>query len=36
MFTQCPPVYLDSGCQFLITVNSGTETVTQDTNAGTV
>jgi len=33
-FTQCPPVYLDSGCQYLITVNSGTETVTQDTTQG--
>jgi len=33
-FTQCPPVYLDGGCQYLITVNNGTETVTQDTNEG--
>ena len=33
-FTQCPPVYLNSGCQFLITVNNGTETVMQDTNQG--
>jgi len=33
-FTQCPPVYLNGGCQFLITVNNGTETVTQDTNEG--
>ena len=34
MFTQCPPVYLDTGCQFLITINNGTETVTQDPNQG--
>ena len=33
-FTQCPAVYLDTGCQFLITVNNGTETVTQDANQG--
>jgi hypothetical protein len=33
-FTQCPAVYLDGGCQYLITVNSSTETVTQDTNEG--
>ncbi len=33
-FTQCPAVYLNSGCQFLITVNTGTETVMQDTNQG--
>ena len=33
-FTQCPAVYLDTGCQFLITVNNGTETVLQDANQG--
>jgi hypothetical protein len=34
MFTECPPVFEDTGCQFLITVNSSTETVLQDTNQG--
>ena len=34
MFTQCPAVYLNTGCQYLITVNTGTETVTQDPNQG--
>ncbi len=34
MFTQCPPVDQNNGCQFLITINSGTETVTEDTNQG--
>src|SRR5580704_9670131 len=34
MFTECPPVDQNSGCQFLITVNNGTETVLQDTNQG--
>ena len=34
MFTQCPPVDVNNGCQFLITINSGTETVTQDPNEG--
>jgi PKD domain-containing protein len=33
-FTQCPAVYLNNGCQFLITVNNGTQTVTEDTNQG--
>ncbi|HEY6477014.1 MAG TPA: hypothetical protein VI456_10560 [Polyangia bacterium] len=32
MFTECPPVDEDTGCQFLITVNNGSETVLQDTN----
>ena len=34
MFTQCPAVYLNTGCQYLITVNNGTETVVQDPNQG--
>jgi hypothetical protein len=33
-FTECPPVDQNNGCQFLITVNNGTETVLQDTNQG--
>ena len=34
MFKQCPPVDVNNGCQFLITINNGTETVLQDTNEG--
>ena len=34
MFTQCPPVDESSGCQFLITVTNGGETVVQDPNQG--
>jgi hypothetical protein len=34
MFTQCPAVDANTGCQFLITVNSSTQTVTQDPNQG--
>ena len=34
MFTQCPPVDENSGCQFLITVTNGGETVVQDPNQG--
>jgi len=33
-FNQCPPVDLNEGCQFLITVSNGAETVVQDTNEG--
>ena len=33
-FTQCPAVDANTGCQYLITVNNGTETVLQDTNQG--
>ncbi len=29
-FTQCPPVYRDTGCQFLITVTNGGETIAED------
>ena len=34
MFTQCPAVYQNNGCQFLITVGNGTQVVTQDPNQG--
>ncbi len=34
MFKECPPVYLNSGCQFLITVSNGGETVVPDPNQG--
>ncbi|MBV9606627.1 MAG: hypothetical protein JO027_16045 [Solirubrobacterales bacterium] len=34
MFTQCPAVDENTGCQFLITVNNSTETVLQDQNQG--
>jgi hypothetical protein len=33
-FTECPPVGVDFGCQFLIDVTSGGTTVLQDTNQG--
>ena len=33
-FTQCPPVNLNSGCQFLITVTSNGNTVQTDPNQG--
>ena len=33
-FKECPPVYENSGCQFLITVSNGGETVVQDPNQG--
>ncbi len=33
-FTQCPAVDANSGCQFLITVTNGGETVVQDPNQG--
>jgi hypothetical protein len=32
MFTQCPPVDFNTGCQFLITVGNSSETVVQDPN----
>jgi hypothetical protein len=34
MFTQCTPIDENNGCQFLITVNSSTETVLTDPNQG--
>lgn len=33
-FTQCPPVDKDQGCQFLITVSNGSETVVRDPDEG--
>jgi hypothetical protein len=33
-FTQCPAVYQNNGCQFLITVGNGSQVVTQDPNQG--
>ena len=33
-FTECPPVDFSPGCQFLITVTNGGETVVQDPNVG--
>jgi hypothetical protein len=34
-FTQCPPVFKDTGCQFLVTVtNGGSETVAEDATQG--
>jgi hypothetical protein len=34
MFTECPPVDENNGCQFLITVSNSGETVVQDPNEG--
>ncbi|MGO9902372.1 MAG: hypothetical protein ACLP0J_22400 [Solirubrobacteraceae bacterium] len=34
LFTQCPPVDADFGCQFLIVVSSSGTTILQDTNQG--
>jgi hypothetical protein len=34
MFTQCPAVDENNGCQFLITIGASTEVVTQDPNQG--
>lgn len=33
-FTQCPPVYEDTGCQFLITVGNGESTIASDPTQG--
>ena len=33
-FTECPPVYENGGCQFLITVSNSGETVVPDPNEG--
>lgn len=33
-FTECPAVFDDTGCQYLIQVNNGTETVLNDPNQG--
>ncbi len=34
MFTQCPAVYKDTGCQFLVTVTPAGETVSEDPGQG--
>jgi hypothetical protein len=34
VFPQCPPVYADTGCQFLVTITDAGPTVTQDTAQG--
>jgi hypothetical protein len=34
LYTQCPPVYKDTGCQFLVTVTSGGETIAEDSSQG--
>lgn len=33
-YTQCPPVYKDTGCQFLVTVTNGGETIAEDPSQG--
>lgn len=33
-YTQCPPVYKDTGCQFLVTVTNGGETINEDSSQG--
>jgi hypothetical protein len=33
-FTQCPPVYEDTGCQFLITIGNGESTIASDSTQG--
>ncbi len=34
LYTQCPPVYKDTGCQFLVTVTNGGETIAEDSSQG--
>src|SRR2546422_9443727 len=34
LFTQCPPVSADQGCQFLITITTAGQSVVQDTTQG--
>jgi hypothetical protein len=34
LFTQCPPVSADQGCQFLITITNGGQSVVQDATQG--
>lgn len=35
LYPQCPPVYKDTGCQFLVTVsNGGAETIAEDSTQG--
>lgn len=33
-YSQCPPVYKDTGCQFLVTVTNGGETIGEDPTQG--
>jgi hypothetical protein len=33
-YPQCPPVYKDTGCQFLVTVSSSGETISEDSTQG--
>jgi hypothetical protein len=34
LYSQCPPVYKDTGCQFLVTVTNGGETIAEDSTQG--
>ncbi len=34
LYSQCPAVYKDTGCQFLVTVTSGGETISEDPSQG--
>jgi hypothetical protein len=34
LYSQCPPVFHDTGCQFLVTVTSGGETIAEDPSQG--
>ena len=34
LYAQCPPVYHDTGCQFLVTVTNGGETISEDPAQG--
>jgi hypothetical protein len=34
LYTQCPPVYKDTGCQFLVTVTSSGESISEDPSEG--
>jgi hypothetical protein len=34
LYSQCPAVYKDTGCQFLVTVSNGSETISEDSTQG--
>jgi len=34
LYSQCPAVYKDTGCQFLVTLSSGGETISEDPSQG--
>jgi hypothetical protein len=34
LYSQCPAVYKDTGCQFLVTVSNGGETISEDPSQG--